>query len=157
MLTTSDLKERLRAVINRCEKYSMTEDIGHSLRAILRDLDAAPPKPEPEDQDAKDMKTLKSVIHRLTPAGPPKPTGEQLKHISCNGCCHDKVLRQASEQDITACETCKLMTYRNWTPKEPEPVAQKAIRVAGFGYIPKGVEPVVKKNFTAVEPKAKPH
>ena len=157
MLTTSDLKERLRAVINRCEKYSMTEDIGHSLRAILRDLDAAPPKPEPEDQDAKDMKTLKSVIHRLTPAGPPKPTGEQLKHISCNGCCHDKVLRQASEQDITACETCKLMTYRNWTPKEPEPVAQKAIRVPGFGYIPKGVEPVVKENFTAVEPKAKPH
>ena len=156
MLTTSDLKERLRAVINRCEKYSMTEDIGHSLRAILRDLDAAPPKPEPEDQDAKDMKTLKSVIHRLTPAGPPKPTGEQLKHISCNGCCHDKVLRQASEQDITACETCKIMTYRNWTPKEPEPVAQKAIRVPGFGYIPKGVEPVVKKNFTAVEPKAEP-
>ena len=34
--------------------------------------------------------------------------------------------------------------------QEPEP---EAIRVPGFGYIPKGVEPVVKENFTAEESK----
>jgi len=54
------------------------------------------------------------------------------------------------------CNDGKTLIHRNWTPKEPEPVAQKAIRVPGFGYIPKGVEPVVKENFTAVEPKAEP-
>jgi len=75
------------------------------------------------------------------------PWVEPVKHYSCDGCA------KCPKGRLWCVEVNECFDYmhvnaiakplrRNWTPKEPEPAAPEAIRVSGFGYIPKGVEPV---------------
>jgi len=85
------------------------------------------------------------------------PWVEPVKHWTCDGCHHEH--SAAESQRCAACRDDNDVNdtgnyyHRFWTPAQSEPAAPEAIRVPGFGYIPKRVEPVVKENFTAEEPK----
>ena len=95
MLTTSELKDRIRNLIAECEIYSTTWDIGDRLRALLADIDAEPPK----------------------------PTGEKVEHYSCIGCgCFPAYPGPVCESCFD--RTTNPILRRNYTPKEPEPAAK---------------------------------
>jgi len=104
MLTTSELKDRIRNLIAECEIYSTTWDIGDRLRALLADIDAEPPK----------------------------PTGEKVEHYSCIGCgCFPAYPGPVCESCFD--RTTNPILRRNYTPKEPEPVKgdnmEKAVHI----------------------------
>ena len=96
MLTTSELKDRIRNLIAECEIYSTTWDIGDRLRALLADIDAEPPK----------------------------PTGEKVEHYSCIGCgCFPAYPGPVCESCFD--RTTNPILRRNYTPKEPKPVVKE--------------------------------
>jgi len=122
-MKTSELKERLQAVIDMYPDGTRGAGMRNTLIAILADLDAEPPKPTPEKQDTPRNEKefcrecanrsgcddyILGRIHACSDFGferedIPKPTGEQLKAIG-------KVLdgdapRECTEGDLVFMET----------------------------------------------------
>jgi len=150
--TETDLGEIIDALTGYAWGEEEREDLRKMIPDILADIEDVP-KPTPE---------------------PPKPTGEQLKR-TCGNCGMPAKDCGVSKFSREACEAVPAWC-KEWTPKQPEPVvhtscegcAHEGINFFMCGgcfnqmetmsnqvrrnYTPKQPEPVVKKNFTAVEP-----